>query len=63
MYAKHGRKGHDEQDLAATSRNIFFFCWGNRNKHKRVKLQTEDNSWAPYKRGPYQYMMIVGLMV
>lgn len=50
MHTKTWRKGHDEQDLAATSRNIFFFVGGIEINIRGLNYKIEDNNWVLYKR-------------
>lgn len=44
MHTKTWRKGHDEQDLAATSRNIFFFVGGIEINIRGLNYKIEDNN-------------------
>lgn len=44
MHTKPWRKGHDEQDLAATARIIFFFVEGIEINMRELNYKTEDNS-------------------
>lgn len=41
MYAKHYMKGHDEQHLAATSRNILFFVGEIEITTRELNYKTE----------------------